>query len=103
MPGHAQIYVSGHTAIVFFEYPGAFPGSPNPQQHIREPLPAAPHISIVSVPQPGDLQQYIVSDLTQATILEVVTTQTLPFSRLVWLAVISLVDKRSDNLGIFIP
>jgi hypothetical protein len=45
--------------MVFEEYAGAFPGSPKPQQHILAPDPAAPHISIFNVPQPGDLQQYI--------------------------------------------
>jgi hypothetical protein len=55
------------------------------------------------VPHPGDLQQYLDSSRTQAYILEAVITQTLPFSRFVWLAMISLVDKRSDNFGIVIP
>jgi hypothetical protein len=32
------------------------PGNPNPQQHILAPDPPAPHISMVAVPVPGDLQ-----------------------------------------------
>lgn len=67
---------------------------------MREPLPAAPHISIVSVPQPGDVQHHKLSLLIQVAIAVGLTTQTLPFSRLFWLAVISLVDNRSDSFGI---
>jgi hypothetical protein len=34
----------------FLTYAPAFPGIPNPQQHIREPPPPPPHISITTVP-----------------------------------------------------
>ena len=102
IPGQAQICVLQNTANVFLEYPGAFPGSPKPQQHIREPPPAPPHISIVSVPQPGDVQHHNSSLLIQVSIDVGLTTQTLPFSRLFWLAIISLVDSRSDSFAIFI-
>jgi hypothetical protein len=83
MPGQAQIAEPQNTAIVFFEYPGAFPGSPKPQQHILDPPPADPQISISKVPHPGDAQHHKWSLRMQVNIVEGETTYTLPFSRFV--------------------
>ena len=44
------------TAMDFLEYPPALPGSPEPQQHIREPDPPAPHISTMAQPAAGGFQ-----------------------------------------------
>jgi hypothetical protein len=44
------------TLTVLEEYPPGLPGNPNPQQHILAPDPPAPHISMVAVPVPGDIQ-----------------------------------------------
>ena len=44
------------TETVLDEYAPGFPGRPYPQQHIFAPDPPAPHISMVAVPVPGDLQ-----------------------------------------------
>jgi hypothetical protein len=43
--------------MLFLEYPPALPGSPPPQQHIRDPDPPAPHISTMAQPVAGGFQQ----------------------------------------------
>jgi hypothetical protein len=57
LPTHPQDRFPLITLKVFLLYAPVLPGNPPPQQHILDPLPPAPHISSVTAPDPGAIQQ----------------------------------------------